>query len=96
VAGQEVDKFMTHALAALNLFFMASSLLLLWACHGYVMRLARDRETIRRLRRKRRENAYTIRTLNTYLAAYVAEVERLRSDAQAPSRYVDGEGNLIH
>jgi hypothetical protein len=91
-----MDKFMTHALAALNLFFMASSLLLLWACHGYVMRLARDRETIRRLRQTRRDNARAIRTLNAYLGAYAAEVERLKLAAEPPSRYVDDKGELVH
>jgi hypothetical protein len=84
---------MTNLIA---LFFMASSLLLLWLCVGLAQRQARDRETIRRLRQKRRESAYTIRTLNTYLAAYVAEVERLRSDAQPRPRYVDERGELLH
>jgi type VI protein secretion system component VasK len=86
---------MTHT-PLIALFFMASSLLLLWLCCGLARRLSRDRATLRRLRQKRRENAHTIRTLNAYLAAYMGAVERLQQDAEPRPRYVDDKGELVH
>jgi hypothetical protein len=60
------------------------------------LRARQQRELIRRLRQTRRDNARAIRTLNSYLGAYAAEVERLKLEAQPRSRYVDDKGELVH
>ena len=59
-------------------------------------RAQRYKQLALRLRQERRQDARVIRTLEQYLAAYVAEVERLKAEARPAARYVGADGEWIH